>query len=612
MAKSTVQSGLTVKAYQGDARTLLAFNLPDRKSAKNLAGFTIQCTPEGSKSYYLFNTLQFQTPGNHAQVATEPVTSSVNAPIRKFRWLHVPGSVHQGTTPLFGKYTYTVTPRFFDGKGSLLAIDPSLSVSVKATVQPFKKNGLELGFTRGYTQSQAFDNHFGIKALIRPKTDDLLFDTTQQSGVNNQGVKYTYQDEYTWLGFTARQKIFDLLNQVLKDKTLSLSMFAYDLNEPDILQILLQLAKQGRVRIILDDATLHHNTTKPTSEDKFTDLFNKAATKGAAIMRGHFGRYAHDKIFIVANKTGAIQVLTGSTNFSVTGMYVNSNHVLVFNDPAVAAKYAEVFEASWTGEVKAPAFASSALAATPASFKSKSTPPTTITFSPHTEPVATKVLQVLVDRINLESKQKGKGSVLFAVMDDSKGTGPVLPALQKLHENLSIFSYGVSDATDGISLYKPGSTQGVLVTGKPSNAILPPPFNQVRSIGGVGHQIHHKFVVCGFNRPDAVVYCGSSNLALGGETANGDNLIAIQDQDVATAFAIEAIGLIDHFNFLDNCATGGKGSPKPGAAPAKPLKTGSKSHAATEAGWFLLTDDKWVDAYYDKNDLHCVDRLLFA
>ena len=388
-------------------------------------------------------------------------------------------------------------------------------------------------------------------------------------------------------------------------------MFAYDLNEPDILQILLQLAKQGRVRIILDDATLHHNTSKPTPEDKFADLFNKAATKGAAITRGHFGRYAHDKIFIVSNKTGAIKVLTGSTNFSVTGMYVNSNHILVFNDPAVAAKYAEVFEASWTGGVNAAAFAGSALAAAPFAFKSKLTPPTTITFSPHTSPVAGTVLQSLVDRINVESKQKGNGSVLFAVMDDSKGTGPVLPALQKLHENTSIFSYGVSDATEGISLYKPGSNTGVLVTGKPSSAILPPPFNQVRSIGGVGHQIHHKFVVCGFNRPDAVVYCGSSNLALGGETANGDNLIAIQDQDVATVFAIEAIGLIDHFNFLDNLATGGKGSTKPGTT-AKTMKTASKSHAATEAGWFLSTDDKWVNAYYNKSDLHCVDRLLFA
>jgi hypothetical protein len=50
-------------------------------------------------------------------------------------------------------------------------------------------------------------------------------------------------------------------------------------------------------------------------------------------------------------------------------------------------------------------------------------------------------------------------------------------------------------------------------------------------------------VITDFNRSTARVWCGSSNLALGGEEDNGDNLICIRDQDVATAFAIEAMRL---------------------------------------------------------------------
>jgi hypothetical protein len=57
-------------------------------------------------------------------------------------------------------------------------------------------------------------------------------------------------------------------------------------------------------------------------------------------------------------------------------------------------------------------------------------------------------------------------------------------------------------------LYAPDKKTGVLVTGKPASTVLPPPFNQVPGVGA-GHQVHHKFVVCGFNGPDAVVYCGS-------------------------------------------------------------------------------------------------------
>jgi len=61
--------------------------------------------------------------------------------------------------------------------------------------------------------------------------------------------------------------------------------------------------------------------------------------------------------------------------------------------------------------------------------------------------------------------------------------------------------------------------------------------------------IHHKFVVCDFNGGSPVVFCGSSNLAAGGGTSNGDNLIAIYDQKIATIFAVEAIRLFDHYRF---------------------------------------------------------------
>ena len=72
----------------------------------------------------------------------------------------------------------------------------------------------------------------------------------------------------------------------------------------------------------------------------------------------------------------------------------------------------------------------------------------------------------------------------------------------------------------------------------------------------MGHRAHHKSVVCGFSGSDPAVYCGCSNLALGGETENGDNLLEIYDEGVTTVFAIDAIGLVDHFKFLDRVLVG--------------------------------------------------------
>jgi phosphatidylserine/phosphatidylglycerophosphate/cardiolipin synthase-like enzyme len=590
-------------AYAGDAKTLLAFDLTKQR-AKRLAGFTIECRPQGQQAYYLHNSLRFERPEDHAQDASEPPTSSINAPFHKFRWLHVPGSIHQGLKPFYGPYTYVVTPRYFDDQRSLQPLNPSLSASIDVDVAPFTTKSLELGFTRGYTQSQAFVNHFGLKALIRPKAKELLFDTSQPAGTNAAGQQYTYADEYEWLGFTAREKIFGLLSEVLANKDLRLDMFAYDLNEPDLLRLLLELAKQGRIRIILDNAALHHSTAKPKPEDQFEALFLEAAKAPAEIRRGHFSRYAHDKVLIVSDAGGAKMVLTGSTNFSVTGLYVNSNHIIVFTDIGITSKYAELFEDVWDGHVKEAAYLHSPLASETFSAVNGSTPRVEITFAPHSQEFATEILDKIVARIEKEGK-KGRtiGSVLFAVMAIDQGTSPVYKSLNTLHADERIFSFGISDSPDGIALYSPGRKTGVLVTGKPVRTRLPPPFNQVPNVGA-GHQIHHKFVLCGFNGTDPVVYCGSSNLAPGGEQFNGDNLLEIHDPGVATAFALEALALVDHFQFLDRAALGPKPKTKPPPA--------SKQEAAVSAGWFLSTSDNWVDPYFDPSDLHYVDRRLFA
>jgi len=613
----------SVRAHVGDAKTLLAFNI-DKAGARDLAGFTVQCQPAEGDAFYLLNTLQFERPGDHAQDSTEPANSSINAPYHKFRWLHVPGGAHQGTEPSYGAYTYTVTPRYFDN-GKMRPMDKSLSVAVTVKVAPFAKGKVALGFTRGFTQSQAFVHHFSKDAQIAPARRDLVFDTSVDAGQNAQGRAFTFEEEYVWSGFTARQRIFDILNDVLKDKSKSIDIFAYDLNEPDIIALLLKLAAQGRIRIILDNAPLHHpkkgaktkagKPVKPAWEDKFEAAFRKAAKKGADILRGHFGRYSHDKIFIVSRKDKAVTVLTGSTNFSVTGMYVNSNHVVVFDDPAVAGTYSKLFQAAWDGGAAKGPFVKSDFARQPYPFKSAGVPQTEITFSPHQNDYALDVLQNLADRIAKEGKKsKADGSVLFAVMQLDGSDSTVYKALSAVHENEKIFSYGISDTQSGIKLYKPGTGKGILVTGKPTSTALPAPFDQVPNIGGVGHQVHHKFVVCGFNDDDAVVYCGSSNLASGGEELNGDNLVAIHDTDVATAFAIEAVALVDHFNFLDNyqnkAKTSGTVSRKKKKETIKP--TDAKDQAALSVKWYLLPDDTWANSYFDTSDLHCADRLLFA
>jgi hypothetical protein len=86
-----------------------------------------------------------------------------------------------------------------------------------------------------------------------------------------------------------------------------------------------------------------------------------------------------------------------------------------------------------------------------------------------------------------------------------------------------------------------------------------------------------------------MVICGSSNLALGPEQNNGDNLLVIRDPDVVTAFGIEAIRLVDHFQFRDR-----------------------SNQAGGEKNVALHTDSNWVEPYFTNTDMKSRERLLLT
>ena len=119
-----------------------------------------------------------------------------------------------------------------------------------------------------------------------------------------------------------------------------------------------------------------------------------------------------------------------------------------------------------------------------------------------------------------------------------------------------------------------------------------------------------------------MVWLGSSNLAQGGECANGDNLIAKYDQDIATVFAIEAFALVDHFNLRDKFGTnhnpvispkGTKKTTKPKKQVAVKLKKTSTPKPQTGVKPMTLTnDDTWCKRYYDTSDLKNKERNLFS
>lgn len=550
-----ISEELIVKAYRSGTNILLAMSL-DKSVTHNLAGFAILCTPPNQPAFYLNNRISFNS-GIHkgTSSADREWTPSNLAPFQKFRWIH-----SLSEKEIDGIYTYKVTAMYFTPNKDLQA-GPSTSVTIDFNRNKFESfKDFSIGFTRGYLSSQAYTEKFNNK-YFSPRIKSIDFDTTG------------YQDQYTWLGGHARKLVFDFLEECLKDPSITVDLFAYDLNEPDFIRGLLGLGT--RLRVILDNSPLH---TKPGSLEieVAKRLINSAGKQN--VMRGHFKRFAHNKVMIGKKNGKAIKVLTGSANFSLRGLYVQANNVIVFYNPEIAKVYEEAFNTAFTNMKN---FQHSPIASRWFDFSLKDSPQVSLAFSPHLS------CNLSLDPI-AKSIGKAEKSIMFSVME-LKGGGPVLNSLQNLVNSQKIYSYGVTQNAEGLALFKPGTKVGEFAPFSYLKTKVPENFKEEWR-GGAGQVIHNKFIVADFNGKNPIVYTGSSNFSKGGEIANGDNIIAIFSKEIATIYAVEAIRLIDHYHF----------------------RFAMKNSTSTKPLRLKGPKEKWWQPYYDENNAKFRDRETFT
>ena len=571
-------AGLHVVVYPGDNKILIAMSLDDaavNDADKNLAGFAIWRKYDSKPEAILQNRIGFDSGVNAATTAeTREWTDSDKAPFQKFRWIDVP------TDGFDEPITYRVQALFFSGQGFATRPGPEVTVRAVPVKQLFSK--FRPAFTRGYIASQAYADKFQNKD-IRPagaKTPD--FDTKP------------FEAQYAWLGADARVQLFDFIADCEKDDSAKVDVFAYDLDEPDIIAAICRIGKEGRLRAILDDADLHSKPDKKTGvmpvEVDAAKMIIAAAGKDD-VRQGHFARYQHNKVFIKRDANGnAERVIFGSMNFSVRGIYVQANNVVVVDDPTVAGMFAKAFDDAFTNDVKAPPFKKDPISKGYMVCSEAATaalPEFSLGLSPHKD--FSVSLGPMSDRI-----RKATSSVFFAVMEPT-GQGPVLASLRTIAAQPTMFSYGTVETDKGLAVQSPDGEMGIMTSFAALTKNVPEPFKKEFS-GGPGMHIHDKFVVVDFNGANPTVFTGSSNLAAGGEQANGDSLAMIEDAAVANMFAIEAVALFDHYHFRKVMQTVTvKEPPLTLWYPGKPN-----------------APNPWWKAYYDPKRIQMRDRYLFS
>jgi len=542
------KNGLSVKLWRGERMCLIGMDVDNPEA--DFVGFSIEVKSPGSSDFVpLRNRIAF----SYDKPADQAVDgfrnySSLEAPFQKFRWVHFPYD------PKAGTYSYRVTKQHMPRDGQLKA-GTSLSCDIPLDMVIYDEF-LDVGFARNFASSQAYDDKFGGNPNIIP--------VKPQDGLKFQKVP---GDVYQWLGFEAYEMITGFLKEAVSDKSFTLDVFAYDLNEPDIVGMLEQLGK--RLRIIIDNSGSHKSSTSAESQA----AKRLASSAGADnVKRMHFSNLQHNKVLIAKKDGKPDKVLFGSTNFSFRGLYIQANNALVFYAPEAAMLFESVFELALAGGNN---FAKNSIATKWHLLQAPGKPPVHFCFSPHADTdLSLNPVGAAIDQAT--------SSVFFSIafLYQTK-SGPTREAIDRLM-NKDVFSYGISDKDGGLAVKKPDGSFGIVDFGYLAG-ITPMPFKAEWS-GGSGVHEHHKFVVTDFSLPSAKVFTGSSNLSPSGEAGNGDNLVMIEDPRVATSYAIEALRVFDHLHFrtvMSDAFDKSAGANKKGGSAASSAKKPTKKSKDT-------------------------------
>ncbi len=564
LTTSTSSNGLTVKLWRGERMVLLGMDIDDPEP--DFVGFSIEVQSPGSPQFWtLRNRLAFEYPDT-ALVDGSRNFDSTAAPFQKFRWLHFPQQ------PQDGIYQYRITKQHMHDDSTLYA---GTSVTASIDLQTVIYDGfLDVGFTRGFASSQAYAERY--------KNNPKVIPAPGASGENQLAFKKAPGDVYEWLGFEAYELLFDTLNEVVRDTSLTLDMFCYDFNECDMLESLESIGP--RLRAIMDDSKDH----KPADAAE-TLAFARLQTSAGEdhVIRMHFDNLQHNKVLIVKKNGAPYKVLFGSTNFSYRGLYIQANNMLVFSEPEVISLFSDYFDQAFTDPGRG--FSAKPITTEWHDINVSGKPPLSLCLSPHSD--SSISLKPIGDAIN-----NAQTSVFYCIAFLAQMTsGEVFDAVTAL-PNRNIFSYGVSERDGGLNVHKPdGSVGQVGFAYLAKNA--PEPFKSEWAAGTGPSQIHehNKFVVVDFNLPSARVYTGSCNMSVSGEQNNGDNLICIQDARVATSYAIQAISIFDHLQFRSRMQDAN--APKT-LTLAKPTSISGKP--------------AWFERFYAANSQAEKDRQLFS
>ncbi|MGA2336098.1 MAG: phospholipase D-like domain-containing protein [Terriglobales bacterium] len=250
----------------------------------------------------------------------DPHRTTEQAPVQKFWWKDL--FAKRG-----GTYTYRIVPMGGTPGGTLTrlaGIAPLLSNSVTLTE---KRPPFSAYFNRGIVATQALSRELKDKPSVASLTPHIL-DPADPIRIHLMGQLF--------------EGVTSLLDRADKDGG-AINAALYELNDPKGLEKRLQAADHGnpKSRTVILGNEQSVDADKHPIED--ADSENRANLKAAGVnvidrILGK-GSIPHNKFMVLNENGGPVAVLSGSTNWTSTGLCTQTNNALVIESADVAKRY---------------------------------------------------------------------------------------------------------------------------------------------------------------------------------------------------------------------------------------------------------------------------------
>jgi phosphatidylserine/phosphatidylglycerophosphate/cardiolipin synthase-like enzyme len=299
---------IELKVYDNGDHTCLVWLPEDEKPLPNCRGFAIRRLQNGQESY-LHGFVGFTDTDKLDPAAPWKF------PLQRFLWwdyLVKPGD----------KVQYSVVPVVGPNKDSL-ALDTgnASDLTPELTVTGQKTPHIAAYFNKGIVAAQ-----WVSRALAAEPKNSKIKEVVAKPG----------DPLRNGLSGLLRPGILSLLDEAKKNNN---RIFAalYELNDPELIDGLTAFGKD--CNLILANGAFKKNT--PPDNDENSKVRAQLKTKinvfDRIVKLGHFG---HNKFVVFCDSNGTPQsVLTGSTNWTSSGLCTQANNGLIIDDPSVAADF---------------------------------------------------------------------------------------------------------------------------------------------------------------------------------------------------------------------------------------------------------------------------------